>query len=326
MNNTAYQVVTFTFTALAYLLLFAETYMYQGFVAKHFLIDAKITAIISIVLLVYYKYKLKTDNKNNLVELGIKLNNLLIIIFTVFYFGMQYLETVNYNNYVFSKYHLQPQNFLYLVLFSLGIFLVDLYSKGIKNKLLKELFGNYLNKGSTFISYLLNSLIFVLIIITFFTYTLTTFSTAFKSLSFIYKNIDYTYDDKMRHIWGFYYDYMKFVKENTPENASILIPPQESPWLSEGNVALSRYFVYPRRLYNGKLDEVDLENVDYIFLAWGSWKSPEESKYGWPKDEIEAEEIILFDADKKTITRYKENYDPNDGRYVNAYGIIKIKK
>lgn len=326
MKIKATSIITLFLISFSFLLLFIEAYTYKGFIAKHFFVDAKTPTIISIILLVYYKYKLKPDNKNNLIDLGIKLNNVLIIMLTILYFGMQYLETVNYNNYVFSKYHLQPQNFLSLVLFSLGILLVDLYSKGVKNKILKELFGNYLNKSGRFTSYLLNSLTFVLVTVAFFTYTLTTFSAAFKSLSFIYKNINYTYDDKMRHIWGSYYDYMKFVKENTPENASILIPPQISPWQSEGNEALSRYFLYPRKLRNSELRDINVADFDYVLISWGTWYSNDKNLYGWPKDSINAEEILLFDVDKKKVIRYKENYDPDDDRYVNAYGIIKIKK
>ncbi len=117
-----------------------------------------------------------------------------------------------------------------------------------------------------------------------------------------------TYDKKMGYYWGFFYDYMLFVKENTPENSTIIVPPQESPWFMTGNIGLVRYFLYPRNFIQGTYDKpLDIDSADYVMLAWGEWKENDMSRYGWPKVKVDAEETILLNGDKN-------------------WGILKIKK
>jgi hypothetical protein len=67
-------------------------------------------------------------------------------------------------------------------------------------------------------------------------------------LSFIRHNLHLTYDEKMGVKWGDYYDYMVFVRENTPSDATIAIPPQADQWAQTGNAGLDNYFLYPRQL------------------------------------------------------------------------------
>lgn len=67
-------------------------------------------------------------------------------------------------------------------------------------------------------------------------------------LSFIRCNLHLTYDEKMGIKWGDYYDYMVFLRENTPADATIVIPAQGDQWPRTGNAGLDNYFLYPRRL------------------------------------------------------------------------------
>lgn len=67
-------------------------------------------------------------------------------------------------------------------------------------------------------------------------------------LSFICHNLHLTYDEKMGIKWGEYYAYMVFVYENTPADATIVIPAEGDQWSRTGNVGLDGYFLYPRRL------------------------------------------------------------------------------
>jgi hypothetical protein len=135
----------------------------------------------------------------------------------------------------------------------------------------------------------------------------------------------FSYDDKMRYVWGFYYDYMAFVKSYTPENAKILIPPQQGPWFSEGNGALSRYFLYPRKLYNGNDITVQTDDFDYIMIAWGSWTNYPDSAYGWPKVNINAEKLVYFTPGDKSVQVYLEDYDPKDKKNAGGWGLIKLR-
>ena len=56
-------------------------------------------------------------------------------------------------------------------------------------------------------------------------------------------DLDISYDEKMRRRYRWYYDYISFIRKNTPEDATILFPHQ-FVW-SYSN----EYFLLPRRLY-----------------------------------------------------------------------------
>jgi hypothetical protein len=54
-----------------------------------------------------------------------------------------------------------------------------------------------------------------------------------------------SYDEKMRRKYEWYYDFMSFIRKNTPDDATILFPPQFVWSYSNG------YFLLPRRLHYG---------------------------------------------------------------------------
>lgn len=306
---------SFTYPGFAFRYMFLPFYLMFGLT-----ILSGITLRLSIVLL-----KPKRHQYSQYLLLS-SLNKILIIPIVVSYMLVNLLDIWNYHNYVFSLIHLQPELYLWPTFLSVFLFILDFQDKKINLLLEGCLKAAIKFKFKNFIGYILitMSLIFIsMAILTNFIYVVLN---SLKSIAFIVKNIDYTYDDKMRHVWGSYYDYMKFVNENTSENAKILIPPQESPWLSEGNVNLSRYFVYPRRLYNGQGNEIDIKDVDYVLIAWGSWQIEDQTKYGWPKEKLEAEEILLYDIHSKTVAKMNIDYDPNDDIFKNSWGIIKLKK
>ena len=65
------------------------------------------------------------------------------------------------------------------------------------------------------------------------------------------RELDSSYDEKMRRRRGWYYDFLCFIKENTPEDANILFPPQSNLYLKIGNLGLNSYFLLPRGLHHG---------------------------------------------------------------------------
>jgi len=54
-----------------------------------------------------------------------------------------------------------------------------------------------------------------------------------------------SYDEKMRRRYDWYYDFMSFIRKNTPDDATILFPHQFVWSYSNG------YFLLPRRLHYG---------------------------------------------------------------------------
>ena len=70
-------------------------------------------------------------------------------------------------------------------------------------------------------------------------------------LTFVARNPSFSYDEKMRAQWGDFYDFMCFTRNNTPPEATIVLPTQNSVWPSLSNRALVNYFLYPRKLSLG---------------------------------------------------------------------------
>ena len=154
-----------------------------------------------------------------------------------------------------------------------------------------------------------------------------TVDAAMYSNVYILTHLNSSYDYKMAERWGVYYDYIKFVKENTEEDSSILIPPQALPWYSTGNAGLDRYFLYPRLLGNGSYDgSIDFDKYDYVMLVWGEWNDAPRERYGWPKMKVRAEKVIYFNPETKQTKEVGGNYNPKDSSIEGVWGIIKIKK
>ncbi len=60
-----------------------------------------------------------------------------------------------------------------------------------------------------------------------------------------------SYDEKMSRRRGWHYDFLYFIKENTPENANIVFPPPKGKYLKIGNLGFNDYFLLPRNLHHG---------------------------------------------------------------------------
>jgi len=65
------------------------------------------------------------------------------------------------------------------------------------------------------------------------------------------RELDSSYDEKMRRRRGWHYDFLCFIKENTPENANILFPPAKGKYTNIGNLGFNDYFLLPRNLHHG---------------------------------------------------------------------------
>ncbi len=148
----------------------------------------------------------------------------------------------------------------------------------------------------------------------------------FRNVRFIALNPQFSYDDKMRIYWWGVYDFLLFVKASTPKDATIVIPPQDRPWLTSGNAAIVRYFLYPRKVINGSLTSLPDSQYDYIFINAGEWPDAPIEKYNWPKIAIESSRIIYFDPQTKNTNIVSKNFSPSDISNIGAYGLIEVKK
>jgi len=293
--------------SLAFISLGIETCSYFGFLSKYIWVDSKFFLVLALFSTTF----MLGEKPNALDDLVFRVNFIVFPSSVVLYILMQYLESSHFPNYIFSTYHIQLVNFLYIVLLSLVLF--------------------YISKLPRQKSFFLNTPLFKLVIVFIFTMVLLDGAVMIMKVVvpndiYILSHLNASYDFKMKERWGIYYDYIKFVKANTPGNASILVPPQKFPWPSSGNVGLDRYFLFPRNLRNGSYNEpIDLSKYDYVLLVWGE-EGGVKSDYGWPKIFIKAEKIIYFDPITCAVTEKIENYNPKLVPASGSWGIIKVKQ
>ena len=77
----------------------------------------------------------------------------------------------------------------------------------------------------------------------------------------------FSYDEKMEHSWGSYYQQMVFIREHTESDATIMIPPQSKQHSRIGNMGLDDYFLLPRNLVAGhQLILEQRDDIDYVVV------------------------------------------------------------
>jgi hypothetical protein len=243
--------------------------------------------------------------------------------FAIFSFGLAYfifysLEKINYPNYVFSTYHIHPTQLTVPLVLSLYSYIIS--SKNILLVYLKK--TEILHKWFPII---------VIMLWILFQNFIDSGSYAAREILFMIRNPKASYDRKMEEKIGKqFYDYVLFIKENSPQDSKILIPPfQTGLWEQTGNVPYMTYFLYPRTLLNGKesISSYDLqkEKIDYVLVVWEEFPTSPGSYDGWPKFEIKAEKVVYMvspteNKEEKGDYIYKQNGNKE------AWGIIKVKK
>ena len=302
---------------LAYIALTADIIFYSGFIRNHFYINPNKLIFLSAVVGTFLLFdRLNYPNINFKLISRILIFILVISIAGFLIFG--FLEESNYTNYIFSKFHINYVNLVPLISFNFylaTLFLVKgWYLPNPKN----------FNKKSS--SFLIAGIIFLLSI-----YLMNNSSQIISEIGkksmYMLANPTASYDEKMYERWGFFYDYMIFVKEKTPEDAVIHLPPMHNPWQLTGNTGLVRYFLYPRTLVN--LDEpykLSDKNYDYLLISKGFYPDAGDWGHGWPKIPIDAEKCWYIDSESEKVVEYAGDYDPKDSAIKGEWGLIKVKR
>lgn len=130
------------FTILIFSFSFLESSFYLGFVQKHFFVNFNYLLIfyfLSATLLFRFK-QISISSKLN------KLNQYLFLPILLFYFLLIFLEEYNYTNFVYTYFHLNPANFIYLPLISIIILFI------YNNKKFQKIFYFLLPLISTYLS------------------------------------------------------------------------------------------------------------------------------------------------------------------------------
>lgn len=225
-----------------------------------------------------------------------------IILLTLTYFVFIFLEVTHYPNYIFTRFHVNPLAFQLFLSITWIHYLIQKKLSLSKILIIASLIYIGVDGAARTLALLRNE------------------------LTLIIREPFLTYDQKMsREYWGFY-SAMKEVVRLTPADATLLIPPQGNPWEVEGNGAMVRYFIYPRKLMNLAPDFTTLPKVagpTYVLIARGSWPSvTNPAGYGWPKIKLDAKQIWHIDLSTGINYSYNRPYDPNSDQW--NWGLIEV--
>ncbi len=301
----------------------ADAFIYPGVIIRYTGLNPILLyvamGILGLVSLFTQSQKIKT------ISGGIyKMSSAALIVFAVGYIVFNFLEAVNYPNFVFSNFHIHPKELttpLLLTLFTYFVLANFKYLRHARNLKIRGMVK------------LLSSLILCWIIFQNF---IGLFGIVAKDIDFIIKYPAASYEQKMEMKLGKqFYDYVMFIKRNTPENSKILLPPfprplPAYPWPQTGNNIYMRYFLYPRVLLNGEeyTPKYDLvkEKIDYVLIAWGETQTTSGNyTHGWPKFDVRANKVIYMISETE-IKEEAGNYIYKDVENKELWGIIEVKK
>lgn len=225
-----------------------------------------------------------------------------IILLTLMYFIFIFLEVTHYPNYIYTHFHVNPLSFQLFISIAWIHYLIQKNLSLSKILIIATLIYIGVDGAGRTIALLRNELLLIM------------------------REPFLTYDQKMnREYWGFV-PAIKEVVRLTPENATILIPPQGNPWEVEGNGAMVRYFIYPRKLMNLLPDMTDLPKVEgptYVLIAKGSWPNvANPAGYGWPKIKLDSNQIWHIDLATGKNYSYNRSYDPSTDKW--DWGLIEV--
>jgi hypothetical protein len=331
-----------------------ESYKYYGFFQKHFLISTVVVYVVSclsFLILMSSKKSLKKIKRNGGYQFFLSVGSTLFFLSLLVYLILNELDAGYYQNFSFTKFHVQPPNLIFLpvlLIETLVLFIATnerfrRFREDVLRLIKSEVFyplKKNLNESLRKVSRKKEEikridlvLVGAVVILSFFcVYNLLTALKGFvESDTYIFTHAGATYDEKMEVEWGFLYRLVEVVVKNTPSNSKILFPPFIPPWSVIGNINQFRYFFGDRILVNAPDIYTIDPDADYILIARGGLhiiydivKSPDE--YGWPKVFIPAIKIWYVDKATGSIIEVRKDYDPLDPANKNGWGLIEVDK
>ena len=286
-------------------LIMIQSVTYKGFFEKNLRFDFSLITFIFVLYALLTKYFIlshwrKEDLSRSIYHTFSNLNKLVLSGLFVLGVFFSVMESVKYNNYVYSTFHVNPENFWGLVQFCFLILVLQLDSTthigGITIFQDRWNTTNFLNKGLIPKSELVRKSVFrrLVEISIFFGLLWVVISGAsgvlgsiFDQAKDIFLHPSASYPQKMRIKWGVFYDYMQLIVSNVPGNMAIYNPPQNIRGI-EGNQFLIRSFLFPRILISAQRVSWSIakSEADYVMItdSWPEFEPPRESFVYLPKN------------------------------------------
>jgi hypothetical protein len=205
-----------------------------------------------------------------------------------------YLESFNYDNYVYSAFHINISRFGFIP----GLFLAAWAFIFSKTKFLSK----------------------ILIVI----FCMVSIPVGIKSIGqvaarthqmFLGKN--YIVQKTKREFLGDDYKFIEFIKNYLPSNTAdtITLPPNEIPWRHTGNPQIMNSLLYPITTTNSTKSA-----TPYMLI---SSEEDGASYHLWPDFKVSASKIIIYDwANDEAITILGKDWDASQWQDKKPWGLI----
>lgn len=227
----------------------------------------------------------------------------LIIAPVILFIYLYYLEFFNYNNYVFSRFHIDIYRYSFIPGLLVGIWLcVYMFFK--KQKII----------------YIVIGFVFCLITVSSATEALG------RSLARTHQMLlgrNFITEKVFTTEYGNDYKFIEFVKNYVLDNKldrNLVLPPNQPPWRHTGNSEIMNSLLYP------------IITQSYGFIDGSNYLISSESDGGeyhlWPDFKVPATEIIIYDwQNNKAIEIVNKDWDPSQWQDKKPWGLIiqKIK-
>lgn len=313
---------------LSLFFLLLESYTYLGFVHKHWLIDSRIVSFISIAALMLIVSRLhrqanKSNFTENLLDFVFKIIVILTPILMITYLMMQTLEAKNYSNYIFSNYHINPDNFAYVVFYSLTISII--YSHKLLLMSATSNISNNILGGKWFRFDNIVIAVTVLIIgYNLVTQAIVVTNRIVKNSVYMITHINLSDYDKLFKLWGDYYGFVHSVSKVVGKAEVVILPPQVSPWLTIGNGGLTRYFISNAEVKHFDFTNQDIIdcNCNYVVVSAGI-----DGKENWkifPDVELEYKKMWIYKDKGLHLVSTDDIFNPNEYTGTSMFGFIEL--
>lgn len=276
----------------------------------------KLYVVTILIFSFFFVYFSKEKNQNRK-DSTFKYSSLFLLVFLT---TTTTIESVTRQGFIFQALHIRPESLLYPALALSGVLLTGINFK-VANKKLEQ------------------SLKWLIYVVLFYYLARQAPIVAVQAVSNtrnIIRNPQASYEEKMHLHWGEFYDYMTFIKDNTPEDSTIIVPEQNKIWPLFGNASLVRYFLYPRKI--GKLDKSKIEKQPntYIMIIGNNWKKNGKSYTAWPGKEMIFKDFIYYkyqdaynlhknqDYKDKLDQKYNFEFNPQDPEWLEIRGIATV--
>lgn len=309
------------FSLIAIVLILLEAVTYKGFIASQIFLSPEIIFVLFVfsafLSVMGYRHYIKTTYFRLLAKLTFMFFPALFVVGLIFLI----IEAKNHPGYVYTHgFHFNPMYFLYLFAIFILIFFADAFTNS-------DIFHKY--KPTQIPNMFLSISIIILFVFMLITNLFEDIYEVRPELAAVIKHPFADDDYKNRYLFADFYDYSKFIKKHTPDDAVFLRMVQQSKWPAVSNDGYVRRFIYPRHTLAGGEGELSDPRITHVFIhrAYGP---PRVNKYieKWPDFPVKAEKVIYMKEEgyKSEPIVIDGDYNPNDHTYDDYWGIIFLKK